>query len=104
MWIQQKLNPPVPDPVQRKIFGFLPWVLMVVMAPFAAGLQLYWVTNNLLSIAQQRLLYARNPEMRSPAPARPGPPAPAAPDKPSLAKPGDSGRRGGGGGRKPKSR
>jgi YidC/Oxa1 family membrane protein insertase len=105
MWVQQKLNPPMPDPVQRKIFGFLPWVLMVIMAPFAAGLQLYWVTNNLLSIAQQKLLYARHPEMKmgAPAPApkpEPKPPAPAA--APSLAKPSDGGRKGGG--RKPKSR
>ena len=33
----------------------MPWVLMFVMAPFAAGLQLYWMTNNLLTIAQQKL-------------------------------------------------
>ncbi len=99
MWLQQKLNPPIPDPVQRKIFGFLPWVLMFIMAPFAAGLQLYWVTNNILSIAQQRLLYARHPEMKlapppaggkggaSPPPDEP-PPPPAPVPKPNLAKPG----------------
>jgi YidC/Oxa1 family membrane protein insertase len=95
MWMQQKLNPPIPDPVQRKIFGFLPWVLMFIMAPFAAGLQLYWVTNNILSIAQQRLLYARHPEMKLPpagAPAKggsppPPPPPPAANDgAPDLVK------------------
>jgi YidC/Oxa1 family membrane protein insertase len=40
-----------------------------VMAPFAAGLQLYWATNNILSIAQQRLLYARHPSLREPLPA-----------------------------------
>jgi YidC/Oxa1 family membrane protein insertase len=34
------------------------------MAPFAAGLQLYWVVNNLLTIAQQKLLYARHPAMK----------------------------------------
>ena len=98
MWLQQKLNPPIPDPVQRKIFGFLPWVLMFIMAPFAAGLQLYWAVNNILSIAQQRLLYARHPEMKL-APATPGskggstppdepPPSPAPVPKPQLAKPG----------------
>jgi YidC/Oxa1 family membrane protein insertase len=106
MWMQQKLNPPMPDPVQRKIFGFLPWILMVIMAPFAAGLQLYWVTNNILTIAQQKLLYARNPEMKmsapAPAPAPAPKPDPAPPPKPSLAKPGDGPRKGGG--RKPKTR
>jgi YidC/Oxa1 family membrane protein insertase len=104
MYIQQKLNPPIPDPVQRKIFGFMPWVLMFIMAPFAAGLQLYWVTNNILSIAQQKLLYARHPEMRLPpgggtAPAPAPSPAPEpAPAKPNLAKPAPNQRR------KPKTR
>jgi YidC/Oxa1 family membrane protein insertase len=107
MFIQQKLNPPIPDPMQRKIFGFMPWVLMVIMAPFAAGLQLYWVTNNILTIAQQKLLYWRHPEMNMapaagstppPAPA----PAPASAAGPSLAKPAPNQRRGGG--RKPKPR
>jgi YidC/Oxa1 family membrane protein insertase len=54
------------------------WVLMFVMAPFAAGLQLYWVTNNLLSILQQTWLYSRNPAhggRRGSAAAAP-PPAP----------------------------
>ena len=53
MWLQMRLNPQVPDPVQRQMFALMPWVLMFVMAPFAAGLQLYWVTNNCLTIAQQ---------------------------------------------------
>ncbi len=59
MWIQFKLNPQQPDPVQAQIFSIMPWVLMFVMAPFAAGLQLYWVTNNILSIGQQAWLYKR---------------------------------------------
>jgi YidC/Oxa1 family membrane protein insertase len=59
MWIQFKLNPQQPDPVQAQIFSIMPWVLMFVMAPFAAGLQLYWVTNNFLSIGQQAWLYKR---------------------------------------------
>ncbi|MFL6733811.1 MAG: YidC/Oxa1 family membrane protein insertase, partial [Sphingomicrobium sp.] len=59
MWIQFKLNPQQMDPVQQQIFGFMPWVLMFVMAPFAAGLQLYWVVSNLLTIAQQSWLYKR---------------------------------------------
>jgi YidC/Oxa1 family membrane protein insertase len=37
----------------------MPWVLVFIMAPFAAGLQLYWITNNLLTIAQQSWLYRK---------------------------------------------
>ncbi|HTK58026.1 MAG TPA: membrane protein insertase YidC [Sphingomicrobium sp.] len=59
MFIQFKLNPQQMDPVQQQIFGFMPWVLMFVMAPFAAGLQLYWVMSNTLTIAQQWWLYKR---------------------------------------------
>jgi YidC/Oxa1 family membrane protein insertase len=68
MWMQFKLNPQSPDPVQAQVFSIMPWILMFVMAPFAAGLQLYWVTNNLLTIAQQKFLYSRHPEMKA-APA-----------------------------------
>ena len=59
MWLQFKLNPAPMDPVQQQIFGFMPWVMMVVMAPFAAGLQLYWVVSNVLTIGQQWWLYKR---------------------------------------------
>jgi YidC/Oxa1 family membrane protein insertase len=59
MWVQFKLNPQQMDPVQQQIFSFMPWILMFVMAPFAAGLQLYWVVSNLLTIAQQAWLYKR---------------------------------------------
>ena len=59
MWIQFKLNPQQPDPVQAQIFSIMPWVLMFIMAPFAAGLQLYWVVSNLLTIGQQWLLYRK---------------------------------------------
>jgi YidC/Oxa1 family membrane protein insertase len=59
MYIQFKLNPQQMDPVQQQIFSFMPWVLMFVMAPFAAGLQLYWVVSNVLTIAQQWWLYKR---------------------------------------------
>jgi YidC/Oxa1 family membrane protein insertase len=59
MWLQFKLNPQQMDPVQQQIFGFMPWILMFVMAPFAAGLQLYWVVSNILTIAQQKWLYYR---------------------------------------------
>ena len=59
MWIQFKLNPQQLDPVQQQIFSFMPWILMFVMAPFAAGLQLYWVVSNILTIGQQWWLYKR---------------------------------------------
>lgn len=57
MWLQFKLNPTPPDPIQKQIFGIMPWVMMFIMAPFAAGLQLYWVVSNILGIAQQKWLY-----------------------------------------------
>ena len=53
MWIQQKLNPAPPDPVQAKIMQVLPVVFTVFFAFFPAGLVLYWFVNNLLAITQQ---------------------------------------------------
>ena len=52
MWMQFKLNPAQMDPTQQQIFSIMPWVMMFVMAPFAAGLQLYWVVSNLLTIGE----------------------------------------------------
>jgi len=52
MWLQQKMNTAPMDPTQQKIFAWMPWILVVIMAPFAAGFQVYWVTNNLISILQ----------------------------------------------------
>ena len=59
MWMQFRLNPAQMDPVQQQIFSIMPWVMMFIMAPFAAGLQLYWVVSNILTIAQQKWLYHR---------------------------------------------
>ncbi len=53
MFGQYKLNPAPPDPIQAKVFMILPLVMSVTFAFFPAGLVLYWVTNTLLSIAQQ---------------------------------------------------
>jgi YidC/Oxa1 family membrane protein insertase len=53
MLFQYKLNPTVADPVQQKVMMFMPLVMSVTFAFFPAGLVLYWVTNTLLSIAQQ---------------------------------------------------
>lgn len=53
MFVQTKLNPTPPDPVQAKIMMYMPIVFSVMFFFFPAGLVLYWVVNNLLSIAQQ---------------------------------------------------
>ena len=53
MWFQQKLAPPPPDPMQAKIMQWMPIIFTFFFLWFPAGLVLYWVTNNLLSIAQQ---------------------------------------------------
>jgi len=53
MFFQQKLNPPQPDPTMQKVLTAMPFVFTVFFAFFPAGLVLYWVVNNLLSIAQQ---------------------------------------------------
>jgi YidC/Oxa1 family membrane protein insertase len=53
MFIQTKLNPTPPDPVQAKVMMFMPIVFSVMFFFFPAGLVLYWVVNNVLSIAQQ---------------------------------------------------
>ena len=53
MWGQQKLNPAPLDPTQAKVMQLLPWVFTVFFAFFPSGLVLYWLVNNILSIAQQ---------------------------------------------------
>ncbi len=65
MWLQFKLNPTAMDPMQQQIFMIMPWVLMFVMAPFAAGLLLYWITSNILTLAQQKYLYSKHPQLRA---------------------------------------
>jgi YidC/Oxa1 family membrane protein insertase len=65
MWLTFKLNPSAMDPVQQQMFAIMPWILMFVMAPFAAGLLLYWVTSNLLTLAQQSYLYSRHPQLKA---------------------------------------
>jgi YidC/Oxa1 family membrane protein insertase len=58
-WVSMKLNPQPMDPAQAQVFAIMPWFLVFIMAPFAAGLQLYWITNNILTIAQQWFLYRK---------------------------------------------
>ncbi|MDE2563230.1 MAG: membrane protein insertase YidC [Sphingomonadales bacterium] len=68
MWAQFKLNPTAGmDPAQAQMMGLMPWFMMFVMAPFAAGLLIYWITSNLLTIAQQKFLYSRHPQLKAQA-------------------------------------
>ncbi len=65
MFFQFRLNPTQMDPAQQQVFNILPWVLMFVMAPFAVGLQIYWITTNCISIMQQKWLYSRHPQLKN---------------------------------------
>jgi YidC/Oxa1 family membrane protein insertase len=59
MYLQQKLNPQPPDPVQAKVFMALPFIFTVMLAQFPAGLVIYWTWNNILSIGQQWVIMRR---------------------------------------------
>ena len=60
MYLQQKLNPQPTDPVQARVFQFLPILFTFMLAPFAAGLVIYWAWSNILSIAQQYTIMRRH--------------------------------------------
>ncbi|WP_456377754.1 membrane protein insertase YidC [Thiolapillus sp.] len=66
MFVQQKLNPAPPDPMQAKLLMALPFVFTIMFAFFPSGLVLYWVANNVLSIAQQWVI-TRNIEKQAAA-------------------------------------
>ena len=53
MYVQTKLNPTPPDPIQAKVMLYMPIIFSIMFFFFPAGLVLYWVVNNILSIAQQ---------------------------------------------------
>jgi len=59
MFLQQKLNPTPPDPIQAKIFMFFPIFLTIILAPFPSGLVVYWTVNNVLTITQQWIIMRR---------------------------------------------
>jgi YidC/Oxa1 family membrane protein insertase len=59
MWLQMAMSPPAPDPMQRKIFAFMPIVFTFIMAGFPAGLLLYWAWSNVLTIFQQYIIMHR---------------------------------------------
>ena len=60
MYVQQKLNPQPPDPIQAKIFLFMPIIFTFLLAQFPAGLVIYWAWNNILSILQQYVIMRRH--------------------------------------------
>ncbi len=59
MFVQMKLNPAPTDPMQAKIFMFFPLFLTIILAPFPAGLVIYWTVNNILTMAQQVFIMKR---------------------------------------------
>ncbi len=63
MYLQQKINPPPPDPIQAKVFMMLPFVFTFLLATFPAGMVVYWTVNNILSISQQAILLKKQKEV-----------------------------------------
>jgi YidC/Oxa1 family membrane protein insertase len=95
MYLQQKLNPAPTDPVQARVFQFLPILFTFMLAPFAAGLVIYWAWSNTLSIAQQYTIMRRH---GTPIGGGKGKPAVATAVPAPASAPADGG--GGGGGKK----
>jgi len=60
MWVQMQLNPQQPDPVQQKIFNWMPVIFTFMLASFPSGLVIYWAWNNVLSLLQQYAIMRRN--------------------------------------------
>ncbi len=56
MWLQQKLNPAPTDPTQQMVFAWMPWIFMFMLGTFASGLIVYWISNNVITFAQQYLI------------------------------------------------
>ena len=63
MYVQQKLSPVPTDPIQQKIFQYLPWIFTLTFALFPSGLVLYWVVSNIVSIAQQWVITRKYGDM-----------------------------------------
>ena len=59
MWFQMRLNPQPTDEIQKAVFGWMPLIFTFILAPFAAGLVIYWTWNNALTIAQQSYIMHR---------------------------------------------
>jgi len=60
MWLQMKMNPEPPDPVQKQVFAWMPVIFTFMLGSFPAGLVIYWAWNNLLSVTQQAFIMRRN--------------------------------------------
>ncbi len=60
MWLQHRLNPSPPDPIQAKVFAWMPVIFTIMLASFPAGLVIYWSWNNVLSIGQQWLIMKKS--------------------------------------------
>ncbi len=60
MWFQMKMNPEPPDPIQKKIFAWMPVIFTFMLGTFPAGLVIYWAWNNTLSVTQQYLIMKRS--------------------------------------------
>ena len=61
MFLQQRMSPPAGDPAQQQIMMFMPLLFTYMFIGFPAGLTLYWLTNNILTIAQQYFILKSNP-------------------------------------------
>jgi YidC/Oxa1 family membrane protein insertase len=60
MWIQMKMNPEPPDPVQKQVFAWMPIIFTFMLGSFPAGLVIYWAWNNLLSVTQQYFIMRKH--------------------------------------------
>ena len=60
MWVQMQLNPQQPDPIQQRIFNWMPVLFTFLLASFPAGLVIYWAWNNVLSLLQQYAIMRKN--------------------------------------------
>lgn len=69
MWLQHKLNPSPPDPIQAKVFAWMPVIFTIMLASFPAGLVIYWAWNNVLSIGQQWLIMKKSGAIGAPPPS-----------------------------------
>lgn len=70
MWLQQKLAPQAGDPQQQKMFRLMPFIFGFMFMGFPAGLVLYWLTNNVLTIIQQEITFHLMGERKKPGRAR----------------------------------
>ena len=68
MYLQMQITPmsPTADPIQQKIFKFMPFIFLIFLYNFSSGLVIYWTTQNILTIIQQKMIHAKKePEIVS---------------------------------------